>query len=73
MGVTGLLLPVRKSGQLEMTWWLEVLGAMLNYGVKTSLQADGAVRKARMTHKSGRFQCNWRVACVVIEVISPGD
>lgn len=37
VGVTGLLLPARKSCQLEMTWWIEVLGAMLAYGAKTSL------------------------------------
>lgn len=43
---TGFLLPGRKSRQLEMTWRMDVFTAMLDYGVETSLQADGAVRKA---------------------------
>lgn len=43
---TGFLLPDRKSRQLEMTWRIEVFTAVLDYGVKTSLQADGAVRRA---------------------------
>jgi len=71
VGVTGLLLQARKSYQLEMTWWIEVLGAVLNYVLKTSVQADGAVRKLSVI--SGSFQYNWGVTCAVIEVKPPGD
>lgn len=73
--VTGLLLPAGNSCQLEATWWIEVLGAVLNYGVKTSLQADGAMRKASVISgcKSRCFYCNCGVACAVIQVRPPGD
>lgn len=72
--VTRLLLPARKSCLLEMTWWIEILGAKLNNGVNTCLQANEAVIKANVISgcSSWLFQCSWGAAHAVTQVRSPG-
>lgn len=53
----------------------DLLGAMVNNGVNTTLLADRAVIKASVISgcKSWCFQCNWGAAHAAAQVRSPGD